>query len=771
MTTASFFFHHQGTNLQKSFKGLLRSLVSQILEQEMTLSCLLYPILAEQYRTTIAPLDLDNLENDIWALLDHCGVPCSSRVTNDVEKTISLERELTKGRRLGLYLTRLLEDLEVKLGLQAEIPLENDGCDNIEAIMDTETESRSNQKQGVFYQRTGSTRWTPTLIGILKRHYRREKIKTRIQAQQWSRENLEDGLRRLIGQSLFKMDLFLFLDALDEYNGRPEFIASFVQNLVQQSAETSTNSLTRIRILFSSRPWKILNDEFAACPGFQIHDHTWNDIIDFCAASIPSDDTANLFLSPLVMEIVRRARGVFLWVKLVMRDLTQTVSQRLRLRDTQGLKEELRKTLEGIPDELEDYYQVIVQRLSSGMRRESYVVLETLCRSDQDIDTQTLLGILRCWSATSLTDAKRKLLSDPRLSLQGAGLTQAERYIEVVTGGLVEVCDFTVKGKQLVQFIHQTVKQFIVGPWFKFQLLGNSGVFITENGHCFISKYLFTKSLLDDRFFYHAREAETTTGFSQYDFFSTAPTKHVTGSCINDSRIQSSITMAILKGLKLYIRDAYEADRQCIRRDSAEIVSILLNAADTTQTKDTITEMFNMAEMLVTKGLSIDGSDGNLKWIARGLLNPVMEDMAVILVDAIQCPRPSAGVSFSRSESRQPTTVLGSQHVTELLHVSTPKLVRALLSRGVDPNCLDDGRNTPIDSVLARHKSLIQQYDIVSELFYHGGVLASTRRSQWEKWESKCAGSGLDVSIFREAGFPIWKKQGSLRYHLSRRLL
>lgn len=213
--------------------------------------------------------------------------------------------------------------------------------------------------------------------------------------------------------------------------------------------------------------------------------------------------------------------------------------------------------------------------------------------------------------------------------------------------------------------------------------------------------------------------------------------------------------MAILKGLKLYIRDAYEADRQCIRRDSAEIVSILLNAADTTQTKDTITEMFNMAEMLVTKGLSIDGSDGNLKWIARGLLNPVMEDMAVILVGAIQCPRPSVGVSFSRSESRPSTTVLRSQHVTELLHVSTPKLVRALLSRGVDPNCLDDGRNTPIDSVLARHKSLIQQYDIVSELFYHGGVLASTRRSQWEKWESKCAGSGLDVSIFREAGFPI----------------
>lgn len=777
LITASFFFHHRGTNVQKSFEGLLRSLVSQILEQEKTLFHLLYPILTEQYRTLIASLALDNLEKDIWALLHRLRIPCTSRVVNEVEKTIGLQRELTRSRQLGLHLKRLLKGLGVKLRSEDQLPLGQDDCDDVSAILNTMMESESTQKQGTIYQWPESTTWTPTPTGILRRHYQREKIRTDIQTGPWSKEDLEECLTCLIGQSLFKMDLFLFLDALDEYNGRPEFIASFVQNLVQQSAETNTNSLTRIRILFSSRPWKALNDEFAACPGFQIHDHTWNDIIDFCAASIPSDETAKALLSAFVMEIVRRARGVFLWVELVMRDLTQTVRQRLQLQDIQGLEEELRKTLDGIPDELDDYYQVIVQRIPPGTRWESYVVLETLCRANHDIDIETLLAILQCSSARTFKNAQGMLATGSRMPLQGVRLERAEHYIKVVSGGLVEVEGLSVEGNPIVQFMHQTVKQFVVGPWFKFQLLGNRGAFINENGHCFISKYLFIH-LSEARFLYHAREAETTTGFSQFEYFSTALSDyHRSREPLN---FQSLIPMAILGGLKLYVRDAYEADGGCVQRHSAQIVTILLNAVEGEQhTAEKLDCILNMAEMLVAMGLSIDGSNGSLTWVTKGLWKghdnsaPAIEDMAVILVGAIPRPRPSTEPYFSQFEPMDSITFRRSNYLTELLHRSTPKLVRALLSRGFDPNCLDDGRKTPIDSVLAwqspskrvSRETLIQEYDIVSQLVYHGGVLSSTRRSRWRKWESMCARSGLDITVFREAGFPLWKHR-SLRCYL-----
>lgn len=757
LTTANFFFHHRGTNMQKSFEGLLRSLVSQILEQESTLFPLLYPILTEHYRTLVASSALDNLETDIWAFLGRLRVPCSSRLINKVDKTICLQRELTRSRQLGLHLKRMLQELGVKLRSEGELPLGEDGYDDVPAILNTMMESES---------RPESTRWTPTLIGILKRHYQREKIRMDIQGGPWSREDLEDGLRRLVGQSLFKMDLFLFLDALDEYNGRPEFIASFVQNLVQQSADPSTTSLTRIRILFSSRPWKALNEEFAACPGFQIHDHTWNDIIEFCAASIPSNDRAKEFLSPFVIEIVRRARGVFLWVELVMRDLTRTVLQRLRLEDTHGLKEELRKTLDGIPDELDDYYQVIIQRIPPSTRWESYVVLETLCRSDEDIDIKTLLAIYQCWPAKSFTDAKRKLKPFLRTPLQGSRLKRAESYIKFVSGGLLEVGGLSVDGEPIVQFMHQTVKQFVVGPWFKYQLLGNRGMLVTENGHCFISKYLFINSLQvsADRFFYHAREAETTTGFSQHDFFITAPPD--LRISLDPHRFRTLTAMAVYAGLQLCVRDAYEADRCCVRRNSAAIVSVLLNVVEERQAEDKTDDILNMAEMLVAMGLSINGSEASLEWVGNGYKSSaVMDDLAVILVGTIPRPRPRlrpcTKTSLTQPESIDSSTFLRSRYVTGLLHKSTPKTARALLSRGVDPNCFkfDQGchRRTPIDSVLAGGKNLTQQYDIVSELVYHGGVLCSTRRSRWKKWESMCAGSGLDTSVFRQAGFPLWK--------------
>lgn len=776
LTTASFFFHHRGNNMQKSFEGLLRSLISQILEQEKILFRLLYPILVGQYRTEIASSGLDSLEKDIWDLLDHFEVPYSSRVASEVRKTVTSQRALTESRQLGIHLKRMLKGLNAKLYLEPQGRSEEVDLDDIQTILSTVIEPESGWPE--------PTNWVAVLVKTLQRHYRREKIRMDIQARPWSRESLDDGLRRLIGQSLFKMDLFFFLDALDEYNGRPEFIASFLQDLVQQPAEPSKRSSTRIRILFSSRPWKTLSDEFAACPGFQIHDYTGNDILEFCAASIPSNETAKEFLSPFVNEIVRRARGVFLWVELVMRDLTKIVAERVQLSDVQGLEEELRKTLDGIPDELDDYYQLIVQRIPSGTRRESYVVLETLCRSDQDIDMMTLRAILECSYSKSLADAQNRLKGNSKVSLHGPGPEWGETYIKVVSGGLVEVSGLSHEGKPIVQFMHQTVKQFVLSPRFKLQLFGdNVGMFVIENGHSFISKHLFIDPLFDDRFFYHAREAEITTGFSQYDFFSTAPRDHY--SFVHRRFplfFPSMIAVAVLAGLQLYISDAYEADRRCIQRNSAKLLPLLVDADMKRKKGQNIDVTIKMAEVLVAKGLSIDESDYGLWQIIQRMwqpdhgaglhLIPEYGRLAVILADAIARPRASTELSSFLPMSTQSATTPRSNSVTELLHRGTPQLVRALLSRGFNPNSLHD-ENTPIDTVLAGkylyspnpRENLLHQYDIISQLVCDRGVLCSTRRSRWNEWESVCAASGLDIEVFQEAGFPLWHSRTRRAMH------
>jgi len=83
------------------------------------------------------------------------------------------------------------------------------------------------------------------------------------------------------------------------------------------------DSQTRVRILFSSRPWNVFVEEFKDCMGFDIHDRT-EDVRQVCAyilqAQAPNAQGAREIIR-LIEKIFQRARGVFLWVELVMHDL------------------------------------------------------------------------------------------------------------------------------------------------------------------------------------------------------------------------------------------------------------------------------------------------------------------------------------------------------------------------------------------------------------------------------------------------------------------
>lgn len=786
LTKASFFFHHRGRDVQKSFEGFLKSLLSQILEQEKSLSHLIHPILTDQYRTLIAAERLESLEEDIWALLDDLQIHKSSEVTRKVDEIVTSQIKITRTRRLGIHLRRMVKDFGVKVNSRSEDPYDEAEFDDSEFLSNLPIDQEPSEQEETLSQSSGSKTWVTVLSRILQRHYHRWEIKT---GMLWTRVSLEDCLRQLVGQSLFKMDLVLFLDALDEYDGRPEFIATFLQDLVQQPADPNKQSLTVVRILFSSRPWKALNDEFAACPGFQIHDHTGNDIFEFCVATIPSEQTAKLLLAPLTTDIVRRARGVFLWVELVMRDLAAIVLRRPRLQDTQALEQELRQTLDAIPDELDDYYQVILQRIPLGNRWESYVVLETLCRSDEDIDIRTLIAILKCAPAKLIAEAKRKLKEDSKMPPPGLWMEWGERYVRALAGGLVEIGGVSDEGEPVLQFMHQTVKQFVEGPWFRYQLLGhNVGTFVTENGHSFIAKHLFVLSVLTDRFVRHAREAEATTGFSQYDFFSTAPPNYL--SSVRNARLIRLPSMAVVSvsaGLQLCVRHAWEADPSCIQRDSAKILSTLCGEAKLHDDEDGIDRILNMTKLVVEKGLSIDGADESLldiaksTWSANSRCKSFFENMALILLDAVKLASTETALAGHSSQSNptQPNATLSSKAEIELLHQATPKLARALLARGFSPNAMDTRGNTPIDFFvkLSARLSLPEKHDIVSQLASNGGLLNHTRRSRWEEFEKLCVSSGLDTTVYRQAEFPLWcssgkpaRKHRSLGVFLSQRI-
>src|SRR5271156_231640 len=113
----------------------------------------------------------------------------------------------------------------------------------------------------------------PELAKFMLPFYLRRHITER---STWTINDLEQALLTLLEQKGTALDIFLFLDALDEYDGTPEVIADFMDSIV--SLCTDSDSPSRVKICFSSRPWDAFVAKFDECPGFLMHHKTKTDI-------------------------------------------------------------------------------------------------------------------------------------------------------------------------------------------------------------------------------------------------------------------------------------------------------------------------------------------------------------------------------------------------------------------------------------------------------------------------------------------------------------
>jgi hypothetical protein len=133
---------------------------------------------------------------------------------------------------------------------------------------------------------------------------------------------LKDFFDRILHQQILKVDICLFLDALDEYSGDHNSMAKFLCSVVSRGLRPS--GLTNIQICFSSRPLQVFLDHFDQVPGFYMQNHTDEDIdivIDTMMRDNPrmlrhlesSEEQSREMANALATEISSRAEGVFLW--------------------------------------------------------------------------------------------------------------------------------------------------------------------------------------------------------------------------------------------------------------------------------------------------------------------------------------------------------------------------------------------------------------------------------------------------------------------------
>jgi len=302
------------------------------------------------------------------------------------------------------------------------------------------------------------------------------------QKQTWHVQDLEYALSVILSQQQQELDVLLFLDALDEYSGPPEMIAEFVQSLVQ----TTTDSKTKLKVLFSSRPWDAFVASFGRCPGFKMHEQTEGDMRVFVLDQLNAIPTATPSLSPpsasadspprdIVSTIVDRAEGVFLWVKLVTESLVEAGPNATTL--------QLERLLQALPDGLEELYERTIERIPGSSRLEVFIVIEIVNRTTEPM---TVLDVVLAASC-ALGKTFQECVDATRKRLSGMDFQQEALRLKNLCGGLIDAGHSSADST--VQFMHQTVKDFVNRPGFEHRMLGCSRAPLYQNGFSFLFKY------------------------------------------------------------------------------------------------------------------------------------------------------------------------------------------------------------------------------------------------------------------------------------------
>ena len=137
----------------------------------------------------------------------------------------------------------------------------------------------------------------------------------------WSVRKLMDTLRAVIHQKTIPLKIFLFIDGLEEFDGDYEELSRLFQEISQS---TST------KVCLSSRPWIVFEDVFGKCSKLQLQNSTYPDVDKYISDKLTRNDAFQRLaeLEPkgalaLIHEIVKKADGVFLWVKLVVQSLVK----------------------------------------------------------------------------------------------------------------------------------------------------------------------------------------------------------------------------------------------------------------------------------------------------------------------------------------------------------------------------------------------------------------------------------------------------------------
>ena len=194
---------------------------------------------------------------------------------------------------------------------------------------------------------------TPELMPVLERHMNTAQQRTQ-QLPTWTERRLLATLQHLLSYGLRSYRLCIFIDGLDEFSSNHDELLDMIRGLRQYS---------NTKICLSSRPYRLFQDEFGSSAMLKLQDLTEPDIRKYTSDKLESARRktsqslkSSFTIDEIARMIVRRAEGVFLWVKLAVRDQLEGIRNH---DDANQMLERLRI----LPDEIEGIYLHMFKRI------------------------------------------------------------------------------------------------------------------------------------------------------------------------------------------------------------------------------------------------------------------------------------------------------------------------------------------------------------------------------------------------------------------------
>lgn len=271
----------------------------------------------------------------------------------------------------------------------------------------------------------------------------------------WDVAELLKVFGRLADQTALSARFCFFIDGLDEYDGKEEEIIRVLEHLAVSP---------HIKLCVSSRPWPAFEAHFGQNDRMLIlEDLTMDDMKKYLKNMLAENDKFKDLAKEdprcydIVPQIVERAKGVWLWVYLVVRDLLED------LRDKETYKH-LETRLNAFPPELKAYFADIMRRIDPIYQEETAQIFLIAVEAVQRPLPVIALNFLESQSNDpdyALNAKIEPIKDDIAFQIYETWRTKLKRrcrdLIKVNVDKSADDCFFKYK----VDFLHRTVRDFL----------------------------------------------------------------------------------------------------------------------------------------------------------------------------------------------------------------------------------------------------------------------------------------------------------------------